>query len=189
MHAFPRRALEAGTLRRIAWTGAACLLLAPAVAMRFTREVDWSGGDFLVMGALLATACGLWDLATRRSGNRAYLGAVSVAVAGAFLIAWINLAVGIIGSEHDPRNRLFFGVLLVGIAGASMARLRASGMARAMLAMAAAQAALAAFALTVDGGSFLLSVSFAAAWLLSAALFRRAAGGEGGSAGGGGTRA
>ncbi len=189
MHAFPRRALEASTLRRIAWGGAACLLLVPAVAMRFTREVDWSGGDFLVMGALLATACGLWDLATRWSGNRAYLGAVAVAVAGAFAMTWINLAVGIIGTEHDPRNRLFFGVLLVGIAVASMARLRASGMACAMLAMAVAQAALAALALTVDGGSFLLSVFFAAAWLLSAALFRRAAEGEGGSTASGTTRA
>jgi hypothetical protein len=184
MHALPRRPIEAVTLRRIAWGGAACLLLVPAVAMRFTREVDWSIGDFLAMGLLLASVCGLWDLATRSRVDRAFLGAVAVALVGAFLMTWINLAVGIIGSEHHPLNRLFFAVLLVGLAGAAMARFRASGMALAMLAMAAAQVALAAIALAVEGGGFLLSVSFAAAWLLAAALFRRAARGEGGSTGG-----
>jgi hypothetical protein len=180
MQAFPRKPLERGTQRRLVWGGAACLLLAPAIAMRFTREVDWNAGDFLVMGAMLASACGLWDLATPFNGNRAYRGAVAVAVVGAFLMTWINLAVGIIGSEHDPLNQLFFGVLLVGLAGASLARFRAAGMARAMLAMAVAQAAMAVLTLAVHGGTFLLSVFFAAAWLLSAALFRRAAAGEGG---------
>ena len=29
------------------------LLLIPLVAMQFTREVDWTAGDFLVMGVLL----------------------------------------------------------------------------------------------------------------------------------------
>ena len=41
------------------WGTAAFLLLLPAVAMQFTSEVDWGPGDFMVMGVMLLTACGV----------------------------------------------------------------------------------------------------------------------------------
>ena len=43
-------------LRPLAWGGALVLLAAPWVAMRFTDQVAWSGGDFAVFGALLLGA-------------------------------------------------------------------------------------------------------------------------------------
>ena len=54
-------------LRPFVWGGAAGLLLLPAVAMRFFPDagVDWSAMDFVVMGALLAVACGLYELGAR----------------------------------------------------------------------------------------------------------------------------
>ena len=49
-----------------------------------------------------------------------------------FLIVWLHGAVGIIGSEDNPANLLYFLVLLVVMAGALLARLRPRPMARAM---------------------------------------------------------
>lgn len=54
------------------WTvggGATAVLAAPAVAMLLDAPgVDWSAGDFVVMGLLLATAAGAVELAMRAPG-------------------------------------------------------------------------------------------------------------------------
>ena len=157
---------------------------APLVAMRFTREVDWNGDDFIVMGIMLAIVCGAIELAVRLSGNRSYRLGVAAAIGGAFLITWVNLAVGIVGSEHNPSNLLFFYALLLGIAGAVIARLKPRGMALAMIATAAAIAL--AFIVAVSRATDETNVShwrellgtaiISAPFLLSAWLFRKAAG-------------
>lgn len=165
--------------RIAAWGSAALLLLVPLVAMQFTDEVNWDGADFLVFGAMLSGALGTFELAARRSGDRAYRAAVVIALAAAFLIVWLNLAVGIIGTEGNPANLMFGGVLAVGLIGAVSARFQPPGMARALVATALAQALVAVAALvygSVEG--FLLSGFFAVVWLLSAWLFRKAHGGQ-----------
>jgi len=164
------------TLRWVVWGGAALLLLAPLVAMRFTREVDWSPVDFLVMGTLLALVGGAYELAVRVARTHVYVIAFGVAVGTAFLTIWANLAVGIVGEPAEPINRLYFGVVAVAVIGAALARLRSAGMARAMLATAIAQAAGSLVGLFADGVTvFVLTAAFAVLWLVSAALFRRAA--------------
>ncbi len=80
--------------RFAAWGGAALLFLAPLVAMRFTDEVDWTAFDFAVFGALLALALGAFELGLRRAPVSRL--AVVVAVGAAFLLAWAQLAVGVI---------------------------------------------------------------------------------------------
>lgn len=157
------------------WGTAGCLLLLPLVAMQLGTGVDWSGSDFIVMGAMLAAACAAWELGMRLSRNRAYRAAFAVAVVGAFLMTWIDLAVGIIGNEDNPLNLLFFAVLAVGIVGALLARFRPSGLATAMVAMAGAQSMIAVVTLIVHGKTATLSGVFTAVWLLSAWLFARAA--------------
>ena len=54
-------------LRPWIWGGAAGLLALPAIAMRWfpASGVDWRAGDFVVMGALLAIAAGLWQVVAR----------------------------------------------------------------------------------------------------------------------------
>jgi hypothetical protein len=170
--------------RMAIWGAAAFLLLLPLIAMRFTREVNWDETDFIVMGAMLFAACGAFELAARMSGDTAYRAAVGVAVVAAFLLIWINLAVGIIGSEDNPANLMYAGVLAVAVAGGILARFRPAGMARAMIAAALAQALIGVGAL-VGGlgaaeppgalGILVLNGFFAAAWLVAAWLFRRAA--------------
>jgi hypothetical protein len=166
------------------WAAAAALLTVPALAMRFAplAGFDWTGADFAVMGAMLATGCGALELALRASADGAYrLGALA-GVGTGFLTLWANLAVGLVGDEANALNWLFLGVLAVAGGGAVLARRRASGMARAMLAAAVAQlvAAAAALAATPPGPGrpaemvALLGI-FPAGWLVSAWLFRRGA--------------
>lgn len=156
------------------WGGAAFLLLLPAIAMRFTGEVQWDETDFIVMGLMLFAACGTCELAARASRNGAYRIAVVVAVGAAFLTVWANLAVGMIGSEDNPYNLLFGGVLALALIGAIVARFEASGMARTMVAAAFAQALLGAVGLSSDVRGGVFSMIFALPWLLSAALFWKA---------------
>jgi hypothetical protein len=165
------------------WSGAAFLLLLPLVAMQFTNEVNWDETDFIVFGVMLTVACGTYELAAL-TGNRAYRAGIAVAVAAAFILIWMNLAVGIIGSEDNPANLMYAGVLAIGIIGAALARFRPHGMARAMVAMALAQVAVGVIALIGGLGStganwpqviVVLTLFFSVLWLLSAWLFRRAA--------------
>lgn len=168
---------RAGNRWRIAvWGGAAALMLLPAVAMRFTREVNWDGFDFAVFGSMLLLACGTYELATQMSRNRHYRAATAIAVVSGFLLVWINLAVGILGNESNPANLMYFGVLAVGAAGALIARFRAQGMARALQATAVAQTAVAVIALIAGyGATVLLTIVFVLLWLASARLFGKAA--------------
>lgn len=165
-------------LRMLVWGGAAALLALPAIAMRLGADgVDWNARDFLVFGTMLVVACGLYELATRISGDIRYRAAAGIAVATGFLTVWANLAVGMIGDEGNRFNLLFGGVLLVAGLGAALAKLRAPGMARAMFATAVAQALVvaAAFVGGPDMRGAVFSALFVAPWLLSAWLFRATA--------------
>jgi hypothetical protein len=175
---------RANNWRIAVWGTAALLLLLPLIAMQFTDEVNWDETDFLVFGAMLVAACGTCELAARVTGNLAYRAAVGVAVVAAFLLIWINLAVGIIGSEDNPANLMYAGVLAVCVLGALVARFRPIGMARALAVTALAQTLVAVIALIFGLGStganwprviVILNGFFAALWLISAWLFRKAA--------------
>ena len=74
------------------------LLLVPLLAMQFTDEVKWSGFDFLVMGILLTGTgfvCELILRKIRKPSNRLIL---CLAVVGALVLVWMELAVGIFGT-------------------------------------------------------------------------------------------
>ncbi|MBV9929734.1 MAG: hypothetical protein JO013_02165 [Alphaproteobacteria bacterium] len=166
------------------WLGAAALLSVPALAMRFAPRAgfDWSAADFAVMGAMLAIACGAFELAMRASAGTAYrLGALAALGTG-FVTLWANLAVGLVGDEGNPANLLFVGVLAFAAAGALVAGRSSAAIAKAMLATALVQlaAAGAAFALTpaaAGRGAEMVALLgiFPAGWLASAWLFRRSA--------------
>ncbi len=166
------------------WGAAALLLLLPLFAMQFSDDVVWDETDFIVFGAMLLAAGGAFELALRMKVNNAYRAAVGVAVAAAFLLVWINLAVGIIGSKDNPANLMYGEVLAVAVVGAIIGRFQPFGMARALSATALAQALAGAIALTAGWGStapsfpeatVFLTGFFGTLWLISAWLFRRAA--------------
>ena len=74
------------------------ILLVPMVAMQFTREVNWSLGDFLVAGALLLSACCGFEFFARRGGTIAFRVTVGIVIAMLVVLVWLELAVGIVGS-------------------------------------------------------------------------------------------
>ena len=173
--------------RIVGWGFAVALLLLPFAAMQAGADgVDWSLGDFVVFGVMLGTVGGAFELAVRVSGNWAYRGGAGLGLLVAFLVVWVNLAVGIVGSEHNPWNQLFFVALLIGLAGACITRFRARGMSVAMLTTAGALMAAYGVARTnrpEEIGAHLLvelvgTSIFALMFVGSAALFRKAARGQ-----------
>lgn len=162
--------------RIAAWTAAGLVLLLPFIAMQFTDEVAWDVADFAIFGALLVGAGVAFELAARKSGNTAYKTGVGVALAAAFLLIWVNGAVGIIGNEGNDANLMFYGVLGVGLIGALIARFEPQGMARAMIATAGAQVLVFVIALVAGWGFIgLITFFFLALWVGSARLFQNAA--------------
>ena len=170
--------------RIVGWGAAVAILAAPFVAMQLKAQgVSWSTGDFVAMAVMLGTVGGILELAVRMSRNRYYRAGAGIALLGALLLVWANLAVGIVASENNPNNRLFFVALLMGIAGIIGAKARPDGMVRAMLTTAAS--IVGAFVLAELGardepmvrpmveavGTF----TFVGLFLGSAWMFRRAA--------------
>ena len=161
------------------------LLLIPLIAMQFTDEVNWELSDFVIMGGVLTAIGLLYELIARRSGKTIYRAAFGLGVLGAFLLFWVNGAVGIIGSEDQPANLLYVAVILVGLVGALISRFKAKGMAATLFAAAGVQMLVPVAAYFIwpppvtswspgVPGVFLLSAFFALLFLISALLFRQA---------------
>lgn len=170
--------------RIVLWGIPTILLLLPAVAMRFTAEVDWGPIDFVVMGILLYGTAGLFELAARASTSLAFRAGMGLTVVSAFLLIWVNLAVGIVGDEGDAANLMYAGLLAILCGGAIVGHFRPRGMALALLATAAAHAAIGFVTLTLGLGAdeppgplgiLILNGFFTGLWLLAALLFRQAA--------------
>jgi hypothetical protein len=165
----------------------AFLLLIPLVAMQFTNEVAWTGSDFVFAGVMLFGAGLTFMLIARKWNSTTYRIAVGVAVAAGLLLVWANAAVGLVGSEHNPANLLYGGVLAVALIGAFVARFRPLGMSNAMFAAALTYVLVTAVALFIwkptgaaaEPQVHLVNVLvangvFAALWAVAGLLFRRA---------------
>lgn len=163
------------------WSIAAGLLCVPAIAMRVPESgFDWTASDFAVMGALFAAVLGAYEFLASRAPSLAYRAGSVLATLGLFLLVWLNLAVGIIGSERNDANLMFLAVIVAIVGGACVARFRAGGMARALFVAAVLQAAIGVVALWFDLGSegrawprdvIVLTGLFTGLWALAGTLF------------------
>ncbi|CAN5434485.1 hypothetical protein BH23BAC3_BH23BAC3_02280 [soil metagenome] len=124
------------------------LLMIPLIAMKFTSEVNWDITDFTVAGTLLFGTGLAYTLTTRKSSDIAYRFAVGFALFSVLFLIWTNLAVGIIGSENNPANKMYFLVPVVGIISVIIAKFRHQGMEWAMIAMVLAMAVIIVIALS-----------------------------------------
>ena len=159
------------------WSVPAALLTVPLIA-----QFPWTSSDYVAMGILLFGSVGAYEAIARTSSRLAYRAAAAVGVATSFLLVWINLAAGIIGSETNPLNLLYAGVIGAALIGAIVARFEADGMARTLAATAVVQGLVGMVAVTAGRdeppgliGLIVVNGGFAALWLLSAVLFRYAA--------------
>jgi len=170
--------MVAGTLiagnKRLAgiMAGATGLLLVPAVAMQFTSEVNWDETDFLVAGGLLFGTGLLFELAARKMRTSAYRLGAALALITAFVLTWGNLAVGLIGSEDNPANLMYVGVVALALLGAGLARFRPGGMATAMFVTAGAQLLTALVAQLAGWGfTWIINGVFALLWTAAGLCF------------------
>jgi hypothetical protein len=157
-----------------------CALMLPLIANRVSDEFSWKILDFVACGVLVF-GCGLaYQLVTSNPVGIAYKAAAGIAIIAAFLLVWVNLAVGIIGS--GPVNALYAAVPIVGAVGAAMARLRPQGMSRALFATALVMALVPPIALMLGTSDFspgvlpvfAINSLFVLLFVGSAMLFRRA---------------
>ncbi len=143
--------------------------------------MGWDLADFVIAGTLLMSSALVFRIAVRRSGNIAYRAAVGLALITTLLLIWINLAVGIIGNEGNPANKMYIGVIAVFIVGTLIARLRPMGMVWVLSVTATTQTLVTLIAMTSGMSSpesppleiLALNVFFTALWIGSAFLFRR----------------
>ena len=162
------------------WSAAAALLCIPAIAMRYTSEVDWTASDFVVMGTLFAAILGAYEFLASRAPGFAYRAASVLTTLGIFLLIWMNMAVGIIGSENNDANLMFVAVVALIVGGGCVSRFQAPGMRAALLAPPAAQAAIGAIALAgdlgIDGRGWprdviVLTIFYTGLWTVAGTLF------------------
>lgn len=113
----------------------------------------------------------------------AYRLALAATFGTAILLMWVIGAVGLIGAEGNPADRMYAGVLAVAAVGAVITRLQPGRMVRVLVATASAQALVAAIALirgehhaavTSIPEIVLSNGFFVALWLGAAWLFRSA---------------
>lgn len=172
----PNVVLQYKNILRIALIVGA-LLLIPLLAMRFTNDVNWSVMDFAMVGALLLGAGLAFEWGSRGHNGWIYRAAFGLGIGTGLFLTWVNLAVGIIGSEDDPINGLYFLVVLVFIVGSIMVFFKPLGMSRVLALTALAQVIATATAamlgwVTNPYQTIVLNGFFTAFWLLAAYLFR-----------------
>jgi hypothetical protein len=155
------------------------------------QELDDAGSRGLAtlwartLPELLTTAVKERSTMTART---AYRIAAGVALVATVFLVWMNLAVGLIGSDDNPLNLLYGAVLAVGIIGAIIAHARPDGMVRVLFAMALTQAFVPVIALMISNlrvsspealmgvlGVFGVNAFFVLLFSGSALLFRYAA--------------
>jgi hypothetical protein len=156
------------------WAGAALILAVPAIAMQFSKEIAWGIEDFLVVGALLAAVCGTIELALRTSTSALYRVGVALAAIGGFLLVFVNLAIGIIGDEQNPKNLIFFAIPALGFLGALIGRFKAALLVKLLVIMAALQLST-IFMAPAELLRVMIPFTglFVGLWLLSALLIQR----------------
>jgi hypothetical protein len=82
-------------LRILGWSAVALILLAPAVAMQFTDEVNWTASDFVLAGTLLIGGGALIELVAWRVRSPAVRIGVGLFIITIVALVWIEGAVGI----------------------------------------------------------------------------------------------
>ena len=122
-----------------------------------------------------------------RSARAYYLAGLAVMLLASVLQVWITIVGGVMG-EDNPQNQGFIGVVVTAAACAFVAKGEADRMARAMLAVAAAQALLGVMLATAPiterpGQVLAVCGVFCVLWLASAALFKRSVAAERSEAG------
>lgn len=165
------------------WAVVVALILLIPLAMLFTDEVQWN--EAVGYGVLLLAAGGAHELRQwLKTRDRVYRFAFGVGLAGVLFLGWVSGALGIIGSENQPENLMYWAVPAVLFIGSLLSHFKPRGMARTLFAAALVQFLIPVVALIISPevswgnagviGVFVVNSIFAVFFAVSALLFRRA---------------
>lgn len=129
------------TVLRVA-LGALAVWMVPLVASQFVDDWHWGVGGFVRVYVLFFLLGMAIALVARRMGVWSYKAGVGLALVAGFALAWSTM-VQVADSGH-PERLWFHSVLVVGAIGVCLARLRATGLAWTLFAMAATLALITA---------------------------------------------
>ncbi|MCR4325288.1 MAG: hypothetical protein NUV59_00580 [Patescibacteria group bacterium] len=174
------------TTRFIVWAVVVALILLIPLVIQFppfASEVQWN--EAVAYGVILLAVGGAYELwRWLKTQNRTYRLAFGVGLLGVILLGWVSGAVGIIGSENNSANLMYWAVPAVGLVGSLISRFKPLGMARTLFAAALVQFLVPVAALIISPevswgnagviGVFVANSIFAALFAVSALLFRRA---------------
>ena len=121
--------------------GALALLMVPLVASRVVEGWHWGAGSFVFVYVLFFATGMAYALIARKMGVSSYKAGVGIALVAGFALGWSTM-VQTADSGH-PERLWYLSVLVVGLIGASFARLHARGLARTLFVMAATLALIA----------------------------------------------
>lgn len=80
------------------FAAAAILLMIPLIAMQFTKEVNWTGSDFVIGGVLLFGTAFICELVLRNVKTLKSRIIICVTILAILMAVWAEMAVGIFGS-------------------------------------------------------------------------------------------
>lgn len=118
------------------------LLMVPLVASRVVPGWNWPPRAFVLVYVLFFATGMAYALIARKMGSWAYKAGVGLALTAGFVLGWSNMVH--VADSENPANLAYFSVLVVGIIGASLARLQPRGLALTLFAMAVTLALIAA---------------------------------------------
>ena len=157
------------TMLRVA-LGALALLMVPLVASRIVDGWNWNAGAFVFVYVLFFATGMAYALIARKMRAWSYKAGVAVALVTGFGLGWSTMVH--VADSGNPANFAYYSVLAVGIVGASLARLKARGLALTLFAMAATLALIAV--LLPSGAPPYLARNMAIGHGISVALFTAA---------------
>lgn len=162
----------------------ALFLLIPLYGNRYIEGWNWSAFDFVFATVMVGGVQLAYEYLSKRAGM-VYKMAAGLMLAGAFLLIWINGAVGIIGDEDNGVNMMYFAVIATLFIGSFVSGFKSSGMMRTLYAAVVVQMLVPIVALTFARpemvktpgivGVFLLNAIFAMIFATSGRLFGKAA--------------
>ena len=160
------------------------VLLIPLWGTLYDDDWNWHWSAFVRWGVFVFICALTYQLVVQNTSNKAYQFAMGLAVATACVLIMANFVLAVGDEEASLANFTYFGVVVVGLIGAVIARLRAGGMALALVGTAIAQLLVPFIApvfkqANVAPGEAVpvigLNGVFAVLFAISALLFRRAA--------------
>lgn len=162
-------------LRITGWSLAVLFIAFNVIATQFDTGAHWGSEDVIFATVVFGVVGGLLELAAHASTSLSYRIAAAVGAGAGLLLLWVNVALGIVGSDDHPANGDYLVVLVAAIAGAVVAFGNPRLLFRAMLGAAGAHLLIGALHLRYGFEAAAINLFFVALWTASALLFRRAA--------------